>query len=64
MEKRITEFFSETASKQPLTWKKTDGSGHIYQNSCVHTFHFSSSNLHLAGWISWHSQFFPSGKKS
>ena len=40
---------------------ETNDSGHIYQNSGFHTFHFASSNLHLASWISWHSQFFASG---
>ena len=42
---------------------ETNDSTHIYQNFGVHTFHFASSNLHLANWISWHSQFFASGKK-
>ena len=57
MEKRITEFFSELSFE-------TDDSGHIYQNSGIHTFHFASSNLYLASQISWHSHFFASGKKS
>ena len=29
-----------------------------------HTFHFASSNLHLACWKSWNSQFFATSKKS
>ena len=45
MEKQITEFFSKTASKQPLTWKNHLIS-HQSQKDCVNVLPFLRPVVH------------------